>query len=510
MVSSYSSKYEQDLLKRVHNTIDYLNNTPVDSARLHTRSFFMLLSEVKHYPALSRAFVELVTALHPRPLQWGAATTWRGFIEEAVARTTPDDHIDRAILHSGLRDISEIQGDFENGIRYAQLILADETLNIAYRGSALRYLFRNLRSLGREEEAVDLLKEHEKKLLPKKSQIFKDSVSKQAYLDIKQCALDQLRSQGKVESALEMADTLYTIAITGKRERPELLGDLLTRKSTLEWALSYYPQALADVHRAIAAYQEAGDHFQIESLQSNLGLINWSMGNLVEAETHMLRAIRYFKSAGLKQLLAIDKGNLGLVYLARGNIDRAEEMLNIQQDIARTINFISELERASTNLAVVYYYRNDYLRSLKTFEEAHANFPTTGSKASRFLDSVWISLDHLKLGHPDKGLALLNAAWAEYDNSQLNQDCVYRRTLSMFLPNEERAPLLLKCLERARQSHAQLEEAACLLQLAQLDNSPISRNVHWQAGNRILQTIGADTWTEGRTPEDPPFLPFCL
>ena len=509
IINSYGDKYQGDLRCRVVNSVDFIQSSSGSEIRKHARSFFLLLGELSYYPSLADSFVDLVIALHPRPVQWGSSAYWREFLESAVAKIDPEDNNRIAILYAGLREICEMQGDFENGIRYATLVLQNESLHLASRASALRYLYRNLRSQGRPNEAMALFEEYESRLSPPKWKISSDPIARRAYLYMNQCRLDQLRAAGRISEALELSESLCEIATTGSREHPELIGDLLTRKSTLEWTKGFFPKALEDVYFAIDSYKEAGDHFQAESLQSNLGLIKWSMGNLVEAEDHIRRAIRYFRDTRLPQLLSMDVGNLALVYLARCDLDKAESHLNEQIEIARSINFISELERAITNLALVKCCRGDYRTGLDILIQDHVDYPEIGTTTGRFLDATWMSLSYLKLGDPVTGAQTLEDAWAPLKLLHSpNLQCIYKRTASLFAPKEERSALLLPCLEHARRSQAKLEEAACLLLLSNLDDSPPERNIHWIAARRILESIGAAAWLTGKTPADPPFLPF--
>lgn len=82
------------------------------------------------------------------------------------------------------------------------------------------------------------------------------------------------------------------------------------------------------------------------------------------------------------------------------------------------------------------------------------------------------------------------------------------RLRALMRPRAESERLLREGLSLARDLQRRIDEAACLLSLSAVVESESECEALWSEGARLLQKCGAAAWLEGRSPENPPFMPL--
>ncbi len=75
-------------------------------------------------------------------------------------------------------------------------------------------------------------------------------------------------------------------------------------------------------------------------------------------------------------------------------------------------------------------------------------------------------------------------------------------------PRAESERLLRDALALARDLQRRLDGAACLLSLSVVVESETEREALWSEVAMMLQHCGAATWSEGRSPHNPSFIPM--
>jgi tetratricopeptide (TPR) repeat protein len=269
----------------------------------------------------------------------------------------------------------------------------------------------------------------------------------------------------------------------------------------------FFQRAVDDILRAIDLYRREDDVFNAEGLQSNLGLVYWSMGEYKYAEKSMQAAIQFYRKSGAEQLVTHDLGNLGLLYFARGQLQAALDQTRLHIAHAEKIGFIAEYNRGLRNLGIILVYFQDYEQALEVLKSNEEYFEQRGLREGYMIDFVWRAYCYDQMGQKDR--ALLNTRkvvdWS-VENEMVMMEAVSRRSLAFLLPREEKLPHLQRCMELSQRHEKQLEKAAVLLTMAQVMPKE-NRQKTWQAGVEILTRIGAEAWLEGRSINDPPYIP---
>ena len=317
----WQNEYHQHLHQRLHATLNYVRNTPRPQVRTHLRSLLATLDEARRYPDLNPVTMELIAALHPLPLRWGFGYLWQSHLSFALQQESVPPQ--QAIYHNALAEIHFFSGAFEQAIAEAQIALSLEAEQPDQAARAGRMLFNCYRSMGKPDQADQVLGELAEKfhLALDIHQIEKNNAL--GWLILKQSQLEQLREQGKTEDALSLVNDM--LWLDNQLDSPDatLTADLTTRRSTLLWMRGAFHDAVSDLLHAIDLYNSEDDIFNAEGLQSNLGLVYWSMGELKQAETSLQSSIAFYRKSGADQLITHDIGNMGLVHFARGHLQKA-------------------------------------------------------------------------------------------------------------------------------------------------------------------------------------------
>ena len=507
----WQGEYARHLRQRLTRSLDYLGQSPRAEVRAHLRSFLALLNETRRYPHLNGEALRLIARLHPLPVRWGLGYLWEPQLRFALEHTPLALADARAEYHCDLGDVYLFGGQFEKAIQQAEAVLAAPSLPLTLAARAVRILFTCLRSTGTPNQADDWIERSRPLFQADQPASEVPPALAQAWLRFNQCQLELLREQGKIDPALDLVEQMIWLNQREDARDPVLTADLLTHRSTLLWVRARYPESVADLQAAVDLYRREDDHFNAESLSSNLGLVYWTMGELDRAEASLRAAIRYYRKTGSQQLLTYDIGNLGLVHFARGELEDALRQTEEHIRHSLNINFISEYNRGRRNLGTILIYFGRIAEAIRELNACHAYYEKRGSRDGYALDVVWLARCEYLLGEREKARQMAAAILKEsIQRGSVLLEQVTLRCLADFLPPGERKVLLERSLELARANNRRLEEAASLLALAAA-SAPADQGLkHWEAGARLLVEMGAETWLEDRSPENPPFIPLLL
>lgn len=501
----WRGNYQQHLQQRLNAALAYIKTRSRAEIHTHLRSFTTTMREAQRYPQLRDQILQIINSLHPLPLRWGYGAMWEPWLRFAIQHTSGEAY--RALYHNDLADYFLFSGDFDRSVEQAGLVYSMVNPSPIQLARAVRALFTCYRSLGHSLQAEQLIQEMFYEFEADKKAESVSSELALAWLRFNQNRLELLREEGKLDEALALVEEMIWLDEQHGSQDVLLTADLITHRSTLLWNVASYERSAADLQHAIQLYQSEDDLFNAESLYSNLGLVYWSMGKLDEAEQALQRSIKFYRKSALQQLISYDFGNLGLTYFARGDLENAKYWTLEHINHCKKIGFISEMNRGRRNLGTVLYYFGEYEQAIQETEAVHIYFTKRGSRDGYGLDDLWIALCEDRLGKKEAALTRVRhiLAWSE-ERESLVLEQVSLRCLAWLSPQEERPPLLKRSLELARRLNRLLEQAACLLLLG----ACLSDETVWEEGVGLVETIGACPWLEGKTLEDPPFLPLLL
>jgi tetratricopeptide (TPR) repeat protein len=471
----------------------------------HLISIVTLLEESSIFPSLKELRLQLIHLVHPLPLRLGISHRWETRMMEII--NAPGFNREHNKYLIDLAEFYLISGQIPRALTTADRVLKDQLASSIEAANAARIQFIAYRTRGEPEKADCVHQECGTRYglvaIPAGSSA-KDLT---AWLKFHQTELEILRENGKTEEALALADKMIALNENQKSPQKILSAELHVHRSTLLWVKANYPEAIKSLQLAIGLYESQGDHFNSESLRSNVGLVYWTMGELDRAEENLVEAIRFYQRCGADQLMTYDIGNLGLVYFARGDLEMAKEKTLEHIRHAEGIGFSTEAYRGHTNLGDILYYFGEYEQAMAEHETIDKYFSTRGSREGYGLGKVWVACCRASLGELDSAILELKSIldWCSLHNSRV-LEALTHRALAQWLPVEEREPHLQKSLDLAREQGRQLEEAAGLLMLAPVLKEKDQRDEIWRSGVRILEKIGATSWLKGASIDNPPFI----
>ncbi len=504
----WRTEYERLLERRLEASIRYMRLNPQDNVKLHLRSLLALIDEAQRYRSLNSLTLDLIHLLNPLPIQWGMGSLWLHNLQFAAPKTTRISE-----RYSYLADIADIEianGSFDTCLDAAGQVLAGQRSDPILAARACRTKFIALRSLGRADDADQLLQSQQSRFNRPHGKRA-DPRHARAWIIYSQSKLELLREQGKIDEAFYLVQQMLELDAQSGSHDPGFTGELLTLRSTLLWGKGDFRASIEDLKLAIDKYTRLNDTFHAVSLHSNLGLVYWSMGELDRAEESLNTAINYYRKTGAAQLVTSDLGNLGLVYFARGNLSRAQELFNEQIDLARRISYLTEYYRGIDNFADVNYYLGHYQKLIDMHEQNSTYIRSRGRREGYGVGILWIACAEYRQGYTAGALDKIHEV-LEYakTNRHPSLEGLACRCLAQFLPLEQREPLLLKALDISRSQGKLLDEAASYLALAQVQASVEPGESTWQKGAELLERIGAAAWVEGHSAADPPFIPMFI
>lgn len=506
--TNWQEEYVRILAQRLARSLDYLQTAPAFEQIRHARSFLILLSEAHRFPELTAQSLELIAALHPLPIRWQMTYAWEPELRFALEHTPTNNPARRAEYRCGLGDLLLFTGRFAEAVEQCRIVLEVAGVPEPLKARAGRIAFLSLRFSGNHAKADEILnRERERIQVDCPVEEVPPALSN-SWLVVNQSWLEVLREKDRVDEALSLVNDM--IALDRRLGCPDPIrsADLLTQRSTLLWSRARYPEAVDDLKACIRHYCDAGDFLNAESRQSNLGLIYWSMGELERSEYYLRAALGLYQKIGLKQMQTLVTGNLGLVYFSRGDLDEAARFTREQMAMAQEINFVTDFNRSRWNLAFIRFYQGSAAEIKDLYDSTLEYYEKRGNRDSHYSHLILLAMYYRAQGEPQKALDLARQTvqiGARRKAPILEQ--IAQRTLASLLPAEEREAPLLRCLELATHTGRKLEIAAAWLGLATARIGAARREQAWQTGVNLLSEIGAERWLEGRSQDDPPFLP---
>lgn len=506
--NDWREEYVRHLDQRLERSLAYLAHASPAEIHTHLQSFLSLLDEGRRFPALIAKTLELIAALHPLPLRWGAGHRWEPALNFALAHTPTVDVARRAEYRCALADVYLFSGKFEQAIAQGEAVLAARDVPDALAARAARVVFLNLRATGRAVEASRRIAPLLERFGAGRPAGELPPERREAWLTINQCQLEDLRKRGEMQSALALAEEMVALNARTGSQNTITAAELLTHRSTLLWANAQYGEAAEDLKAAIAVYRSAEDSFNAESLLSNLGLVYWTMGELLLAETTLQTALNYYRKTGFEQLMVYDLGNLGLTYCARGYLDDAIRLTDEQIALAERLNFVTEIHRGQWNRGIMRFCQGFYADIKEIYDSSLTYYERGANRETYFAHFIWLAFYYQKMGDSEQALRLAREALrAGEERGFPLLEQISLRCLASIAPPEEREALLRRALALATGIGRKLEIAATWLSLAGACSPSEQRQEAWQRGADVLKEIGARQWLEGHSIEDPPFIP---
>lgn len=510
---NWTTYYEQQLLKQLtqaHAFIRAAQDPNPFSA--HFDSLLVLLRRARAYPALQKAYVALLTALHPWPLRWGKWDAWEQELIQALPVLAGlKQAAKEAEMMIYLAEIQFRTGRLETAVRTsydAQTLSWENQALVPWAAAASRAILA-LNRLGRNEEARRLLAQCQEQLDTTPFATRKtEQLEASAHLLLRRMVF--MRYDGQAAAAAARAQTLLDALTNVPQTDRRLLATLYTDQATMLWASDQYEAAVTALERAIALYTELGDTYEATTTRGNLGIVYWSMARLDEAEAAIRQSLALAEAFNARWRMMNEMGNLCAISFSRGTLAQALQYTERHFKLAVEANDVAEINRAQGNRALALLYLEEYAAALPDLAESLSQLQALGLQQQLAETYVHLSCCFYGLGRlAEAETAVQQAMKMALQINAPVLDGMILRCRAILAPADEAADLLTQALALARRYRRRLDEGRCLLRLAVLAAGR-QRDEMWAKGAAILQEIGAGAWLDGRSPENPPSLAMIL
>jgi tetratricopeptide (TPR) repeat protein len=502
----YTDYYLSHLKRRLDRAIAYIRENPQPIAmREQMRVWLGILSESRR-PELHPSAVTLILLLHPWPLQWGYWEDWEQELSFAIRdMNTIQAPQEKAELLTYLADMMYLTGRRDESLKLGKLAFsyacsANAMIPMARSGTKAALI---LLEQAEEQAAADIMNSIEDAIREQETRGNLDCVTAQVYPIVYKAR--QLRFKGRLDTALVLlTDMLEKLKSTPKIS-PNVLADCYSARSAIHWSQGESLLAIDDSKQAIALASLAGYEFEGNAYSSSLGMYYWTVGELKAAEETLLNCIRREEQANVYYWLAYNVGNLALVFLSQGRIQDA--LVMVEQHIALAKDHTSPAEnmRALDNYGIIKFHAGDYLSAQTALEQNIPIYENQTTRTNLIVQLANLSRCYRALSETDRAINVAEKAfeYAEQQSYPAAKIIALRCLAEIRVPEESKA-LLYRALALARQCHKVLDEAACLLSLAGLEENENQQKELWTEGTQILTKIGASAWLEGCSVKHPP------
>jgi|GEM_PF-2387751 len=276
--------------------------------------------------------------------------------------------------------------------------------------------------------------------------------------------------------------------------------------------------AVRDFEIAIQYYERLGYVIPLAYTYQLLGTAYWGLGCLEQALDVLKRGIGLTAQARALSYQVRLSGMLGLVYFARGQLEVAEIYLQSAYEQASQYQMVTESSNVAGNQGLVWLYQA--LRSteparevLLSRAEQRLTEALCESLHSQIEQAACLELANLALLYQFRGKlerAQRFARKALRIAERLGQRSLHIVALRCYaevtINRQERALLLYHSLSLAQEAGRRLDEAACLLGLANIADNEVARSNQWECGVQILHDIDAAEWITGYNVDNPPYI----
>ncbi len=502
--------YDGLLESRLAWAVAFASRASPQDLRPRLPSLLTLLEEALRREVAPVQTAALIAALHPWPLRWGYWAVWEVHMRHVLSVSPALPPAQQALFWMHLGHILEATGRHTEAEKAfsrasARAVEAGDTValvRVGYRWVNLLLAMERFEAARQQLRTVERAMRTARPSLPPEERILAD-----AYLAL--ASESVLRRKGEIPQALERIErAIHGLQASADRHLP-LLAELFARAGILTWEEEDFRASETNLRQALAYYRTLEDRFAEAEILGDLGLVYWSMFALDEAEASLLQSLRISEELNARGRMAVDVGNLALVYLTRGDLALSETYLLRQRALARQSGLQHEAWRADGNLPLVYFLQGEYERAIPGLEKQRTLERANGMLRSWAVSNLFLGVAYVMTGQTSYGLGLLQEALDVA--TRLNSEILLGlglRAQSLVLPPRDVRFFLQHALAIARRYERPFDEAACLLWQAKFSESENLRRALWEEGCAILRRLRAESWLEGRSPENPPILPF--
>jgi CHAT domain-containing protein/Tfp pilus assembly protein PilF len=289
--------------------------------------------------------------------------------------------------------------DIQQKARHSDLDAALQEADQAFRNYSRKdtqwaWRFRILKAhllvlRGSNEEALALLREDLPPALANTEIAARRSM-------VRGLASDYSRHYDDAEQYFADAQTL------AQRYAPQLLGDIVMARGTLEMDEHKYERAESDFRQALSLAREQKLPFREAQVLGNLGVLATKQEHYDESVDWYRQALDASRSLGAKGSEAKTLGNMGWNYFEMGDVENALEVTKQAEQAASRAGLTGDRAYWLSNLGDYYFAQGDYRSAESALQQAFAlaQSPNDERTATQCLNDL--SLVALATGQTDE------------------------------------------------------------------------------------------------------------
>lgn len=515
VVTSQRQHYTDFYLGYLQNELDWAiayvqENRPPVEIRQHMQAWLGILRQCRR-PELHSSVVMLTSLLHPFPLDWGYWTDWEeqlnfatNVTQEAGQKAQLLAHLSRIMFLTGRRETA-----LEFGKRaFSNACSADDIVSLTKSGVMVgSILLEHLEA----QNGSDILNFVEQEIVKKELQgayILDAAVARTHFVLQK---TRRMRQEGYLDAALALLNDSIDHLKSIPEIDPTVPADVYSARSVTHWLQGNSLSAIDDLNQAIDLVSRTGYESEERAFRGNLGLCYRTAGQLKQAEEILLNCILLAERSRTYYRLSFDLGSLALVFLSQGRIEDA--LVSNKRHIALAKDYSSPAEnmRAQDIFGMIKFYAGDYMSAQIVLEKNLPYYESQTGKLDLILQLAYLSGCYKALGKTDQAISAAEKGfdYAEQQNLLPPKIFALRALAEVRTPSQSKV-LLNQALALSHQCHRLLDEAACLISLAGVEENKEEQKKLWDSGEKILQEIGASLWVEGCSPLHLPKIPVVM
>ena len=507
----WSVYYSDHLKHRLEWMVQFIRQQKGNLGELEPRmgSLLALIQEGHLQPASHPQVIELISSLHPWPLRWEYWEAWEHEIRFAIQFfqnfNLPDQQTSFQIY---LSDLLEKSGRLKESLEASQKAFSlaqnqGHYLNIAIAGASM---VSTLISLGNIQQAETLLVALEKQIQEAaQSPTDGDKVLAEAHLVLQK--MKHYHRQGKAADAIYIANkTMEKLDRVQTIDR-NLIVNIYKERGNIRLLFGDYPGAAKDLEQTLLLLSREGDKRAETFTRSELGNVYLNMSNYDQAEITFRDSIATCERINARWQLISEIGNLAVVFLSRGLLQQALTYISRQIELAQQANHQDEYHRALSNRASVNIYLKRFSLAIKDINTCMEWFKSQKIHSAVIVSSFKLGMCYEGLGDRNKAQALIEDSYEQALSFNIpNLQIFGRRCLATYYPLEKAKILRYQALLLAQKFSRRLDEAGCLLELAEYAESQLQQLQYIKDGKTILQEIGATAWLDIDEKNVPPLI----
>jgi tetratricopeptide (TPR) repeat protein len=470
-----------------------------------------LLERAWQRPFLHPQAADLITALHPLPYLWGNWDEWLYISRKSVALFAGLERpLAQADMLAGIVDILFELGRYEDACQvFAEMWdiphteeFAQPLLRAGHRVSTRLLLAGKIeRGVAEYEKQRRWFNKIQARLSPE------DRWVAHVYLILQETMI--MRRQSRQLEAVAAIETVIAELAAWPHVAPDLRREIHHHHGGIRLSTDEFTRSVAAMDLAIQCAVEMDDAYTEASLYMDKSLPLWAMGDFDQVETAVRRGIHLCEKLQANWRMLIGLRTLVDVFVVKGEFEQALQWGERLITLAQQLGDVMEEHTARTTQGIVLLNMGQPQEARACLEESLPMYEQKAMGRWLTLTKSNLALCWANLGEETRGYQFAQQGVAHAQEARaINVEIVAWRGLAYFQTGQEKRESLERSFHLAQAHQVDFGQAASLLLLAACSSVEAEQKLYWQQATDLLQKMGIVGWLNGRSPQNPPYLPL--